>query len=77
MGKIIRYVHHKATVAVDEDLLGRHREHCLCWQGCQNFHPGSTENCPIATKLFDLDVKYNLVTPVWECPVYLPQKEKK
>lgn len=67
------YEHHGDLVWVDTALKGRHREHCLCWQ-CDKFHPDEIkENCPIAQALFRLCVKYNLTTPVYECPVFEPK----
>jgi hypothetical protein len=67
---IVTYEHHGATVFVDEGLKGKHREHCLCWR-CESFKPGTPENCPIAEKLYRICVDENLVTPVYECPVYI------
>jgi len=68
MGKIIKYKHYERKVFVDEDLRGKHREHCLCWR-CEYFEPNSRiENCPIANLNFALDVLTGIVTPVWECP---------
>ena len=73
MGKIIQYEHHGRMVYVDEDLKGRHREHCLCFR-CAKFHPEDrAKNCPIANLNYAMDVLLNLVTPVWECPEF---KEK-
>lgn len=64
------YEHHGKKVAVEDFLKGKHRQHCLCWI-CDNFTPDNREtNCPIASKLFALCVEYNLVTPVYECPVF-------
>ena len=68
--RIVRYMHHGRPVCAQEDLIGKHREYCLCFQGCTFFHPGRPKNCPIAQKLFEFDVKYGCVTPMWECPVY-------
>lgn len=70
MPKVTRYEHHGRTVAVREDLKGRHREHCLCWE-CEKFQPQYREaNCPIANAFFALDVLTGCVTPVWECPEF-------
>ena len=67
---IIKYEHHGAEVSVIEENKGRHRENCLCWQGCEYFKPGDELNCHIAQALFSLCVAYNLATPVWECAKY-------
>lgn len=66
----IQYEHHGKTVWVRKDLKGRHREHCLCYD-CSKFVPGSEKNCPIASALYQLDVFYNITTPVFECVEFL------
>lgn len=65
---IIRYEHHGHQVYVQEELKGKHKEHCLCYQGCRLFKPGTKDNCIIAGNLFIIDQHFGLVTPVWECP---------
>lgn len=67
MGKIIWYEHHGQTVAVDEDLKGKHRNHCLCFR-CRLFRPNRPKNCVIARRNYELCQQWNLVTPVYECP---------
>lgn len=67
---IIKYEHHNVEVSVQEHLKGKHREHCLCFQGCVFFKPNTPENCPMAQVLFSLDVLLGLTTPVWECPKF-------
>ena len=70
MNTIVTYEHHGGEVFVREDLKGRHREHCLCMT-CGLLVPGDREkNCPIAQAVFDNCVKYNITTPMWECPKY-------
>ncbi len=77
MGKIIQYNHwpNYPPVSVDEDLMGQHYKHCLCWRPCQHFKPNPNDgtNCPRAQELFEYCVKWGMVTPVYECPVF---KEK-
>ena len=73
--KIIRYDHtfsneKTMNVAVFEDLKGRHKEHCLCFS-CGKFQPGTSENCEIAQATFENCVKYNTVTPMWECAEFV------
>ena len=68
--KIIKYVHHDVDVCVREDLKGKHREFCLCYS-CDNFHPGESNNCLIAQAIYENCVKFDVVTPVWECPLYI------
>jgi hypothetical protein len=71
MGKIVEYIHHEAMVNVDEDLKGKHREHCLCWR-CSEFHPEDRENnCDIANLLYAVNVACGITTPVYECPIYM------
>lgn len=69
MGKIIRYYHHDMLVAVDEDLKGKHREHCLCFR-CQKFHPNTPENCDLAEQNYRACKINDMTMPVWECPKF-------
>jgi len=65
--KYIKYKHHGIDVSVREDLKGKHREHCLCWN-CAKFKPEDREaNCQIANLLYKFDILHNVTTPVWEC----------
>ena len=65
-----KYIHHGKQVVVISDLKGKHREHCLCFGGCKHFKPGEPDNCEIANDNFQLCLKHNIVTPVFECPKY-------
>ncbi len=67
---VIHYEHHGRDVAVRAELQGKHREHCLCFQGCARFKPGEPDHCQIAADTFANCVKHGLVTPVYECPEY-------
>lgn len=68
MGKIVGYLHHGSYVYVDEELKGKHREHCLCWR-CKKFAPGEHKiNCPLANLNFANCQLNNMVLPVYECP---------
>lgn len=68
---IVKYVHHDTEVSVQEEMLGKHREHCLCYQGCKFFKPETRKgNCGIANAIYKNCVLYGVVTPVWECPKY-------
>lgn len=70
MSRVIQYVHHGKLVSVIAKYVGFHREVCLC-HTCWKFYPEDrTRNCPIANRLYALNVEFNLVTPVMECPVY-------
>lgn len=71
--KVVSYLHHDKIMAVREDLMGKHRDYCLCHR-CELFKPEEEDNhCSIAGVLYWVCVKFNLVTPVWECAEY---KEK-
>ena len=68
MSKYEKYNHHKREVFVRTDLKGKHREYCLC-HSCEKLDMVNRDkNCPIAKILFDTCVKFDLVTPVFECP---------
>lgn len=51
-------------------LKGKHKEHCLCHSDCRKFKPNTSENCPIAQATFENCAKFNIVTPMYECPEY-------
>ena len=72
--EIERYIHFNTVVSVQSHLKGKHKDHCLCWQNCLFFKPSEADNCPLAQELYEYDVKYNMVTPVWECAKYEESK---
>ena len=72
MNEFERYLHHGKQVWTRKVLKGKHREHCLCFS-CGNFKPGTDDNCERAQKLFEYCVRYDMTTPVFECPDF---KEK-
>lgn len=70
---VVKYTHHKNEVYVRQDLKGKHRDYCLC-HTCGEFNPSEREkNCHVANELFANCIKYGVVTPVWECPLYIPR----
>lgn len=70
MGKIVGYLHHGNYVKVDEDLKGKHREHCLCFR-CTLFTPEDrTNNCKLANLNFANCELNGMVLPVYECPKF-------
>ena len=69
MGNITVYEHHGFMVVVDEELKGKHRQHCLCFR-CEYFVPNQKINCQIAQRLFKICQKFGLVTPVYECSMF-------
>lgn len=75
MGKIIKYQHYGVEVFVDEDLKGKHREHCLCFR-CQRFNPDEPDqNCKIAELNYRNCRLNGLVLPVYECPEFVESTE--
>lgn len=73
---VTQYLHHGAYVSVQSDLKGKHREHCLCHK-CGCFIPDNHDkNCRIANLLFELDRAFGLVTPVYECPMFIKKPEE-
>lgn len=76
MKKIVSYEHHGKEVSVREDLKGKHREYCLCYD-CPNFKLENEEKCPIAAAVYENCKKFNLVTPVWECPACPTDEERR
>lgn len=71
----ITYEHHGTVVSVNPELKGKHRDHCLCFQGCARFKPGTSENCEIAQAVYKNCVDFGIVTPVWECPQFAKPTE--
>ena len=78
--KVVKYNHHGTEVSVIEHVKGKHREHCLCWQGCKHFKPESRkDNCYFANLLFNWlsdEAVPVLVAPVWECSKYEQEESK-
>ena len=70
--EITHYSHHGRMVFVRNDLRGKHRDHCLCFE-CAKFFPGTLQNCPIAQATYENCVKFNTTTPMWECPEFQPR----
>jgi len=80
--KVIRYTHHGVNVAVQKKLIGKHREHCLCY-GCseytnpdQGVDDGDVArlrelNCKRAELLYAMSRQLGMVFPVWECPEFM------
>ena len=76
MNKVEKYEHHGEEVSVFSELKGQHREHCLCMV-CKKLKIGDAENnCPIAQAVFENYVKFNLCTPMFECPKFDADEEK-
>lgn len=74
-GKFVFYTHHKNPVWVKSELLGKHKEYCLCYN-CKKFKPEPRwKNCLIANEVYALDCRFGLVTPVWECPEFVRKEE--
>lgn len=67
--KFEQYEHHGHLTWVRKSIRGTHRDVCLCYD-CKKFNPNKELNCPIAQSIFELCVKYDTVTPVYECAVF-------
>lgn len=77
MSKYWRYVHHGVEVYVRKTLYGKHREYCLC-HACEKLNTeDQAKNCAIASAVYASCLKHHIVTPVWECPEFLPSGETK
>jgi hypothetical protein len=63
---IIKFEHHSVSVSSREDLVGKHREYCLCHK-CDKLKPNTPDNCSIAQKLYELDIENQITTPVFYC----------
>jgi len=63
-----RYIHHNRAVTVKTELMGKHREHCLCFE-CTHF---KSRRCLRAWLLYNFCRLFGMVTPVWECPNFIP-----
>lgn len=71
--KFVQYEHHGKRVWTQLELLGKHREHCLCYS-CEQFHPGESYHCGTAQALYRFDVDHNVATPVFECALFSEQE---
>lgn len=77
MGKIVWYKHYGQTVAVDGELKGKHKEHCLCYR-CKKLVIGDRrKNCNLAEDNFANCQLHNVVLPVWECPKFEVKEKTK
>ena len=70
------YKHHGKWVTVKTPLVGEHKRFCLCYD-CRHFAPGQLDNCCIAKAVFANCKKFGIVTPMWECPKFWLEPEKK
>ena len=62
--------------AVKKSLKDKHERCCLCYS-CRSFKPNTSKNCSIAQATLEHNIKYNIVTPMWECPEYNPNLKSK
>lgn len=70
MNDFVQYEHHGKLVWVRAEHKDCHRAHCLCWSCAKLNTADKSKNCVVARALFELCVKFDVVTPVWECPVF-------
>jgi hypothetical protein len=66
----IKYIHDKREVWVKLENVTLHDDFCICHE-CEGYSPGHDTHCPIAQEVSELNKKYGLVTPVWECPDFV------
>lgn len=70
-GEFQQYEHHGKQVFVRRALRGDHRKLCLCYS-CAKFVEDAAEGekCPIAAAVYANCVKFDIVSPVLECPEF-------
>lgn len=64
--QIKRFKWHGRYVTGIKRLVGKNVEYCLCYH-CDEFHPGSEENCEIAQKVYRMCLKHGLSLNVAIC----------
>lgn len=74
MKKYEMYEHHNGMVWVRTDLKGTHRDNCLCF-ACKKFHPDHDDNCMTADELYEFCIRWNMTTPVFECPEFVEKNK--
>lgn len=68
--KIIEFDHHGKKVKARDDLIGKHREYCLC-HSCKKLNMEDRDtNCKIANLLYRIDLMCEITTPVFYCAKY-------
>ncbi len=68
---IVNFFFHGESVFANEEMVGRHRDFCLCWK-CQHFTPENRAgNCKIANALYALNLLSEITTPVFYCKEFL------
>lgn len=75
MNEIIRFLHHGTPVFGYEHLMGKHRDHCLCFQ-CEKFVFDREKNCRIANLLYAVDLQCGITTPVFYCAEFIKGENK-
>jgi hypothetical protein len=64
--QIKRFNWHGRYVTGIKKLVGKNREHCLCYF-CKEFKPSTEENCEIAQKVYRMCCKHGLSLNVAIC----------
>ena len=65
-----QYEKNGKTVWVRQDLKGRQKEFCMCWD-CTRFKPDTQDKgCAAIKAVLDLAAARSIVLPVWECPEF-------
>ena len=69
-----KFMHHGVEVTGREDLIGTHRDHCLCYH-CDKLNiDDRTKNCKIASLLFQVCVLTEITAPVFYCKEFEVKK---
>jgi len=59
---------------VREDLNGKQKEYCMCWD-CSKFKPElANKGCSIIAEVLNLAAQKEIVLPVWECNNFSAKK---
>ena len=65
-----QYEKNGQSVWVRQDLKGRQKEFCMCWD-CNSFKPEAADKgCLIIRDVLALASQKAIVLPVWECPKF-------
>ena len=66
---ITEYSHHNMNVSVVEEFKGKHKDICICHQGCLFFAPKEELSCNFAKRAFGASKEIGIVL-VMECKHY-------
>ena len=65
----------ETQVFAKSELVGQHRQHCLCYECSGLMKPNGEFKkrgaCKIAKAYYRMAIKHSTVTPVFECPQFV------